>query len=262
MDLEIINHVKNARAAGVSDDEIRHNLILAGWPQDKVAAALQTDHHFIPRPPLSPSPSSPQMPPVMSPPQSIPESIDINHLHVNRDPIAITNIGTTTPSQSNDPIAVVKSYSNQGFEYFILFFSMWIVAGSLGFIVTDLIASWLNHSSGGTIGKVAFSFAAAAVIVTLPIYSVLFLRLKRAELKNPQLRYDNSRRRAIQLTLIVTFVIGVSDLISYLFVLLNGSNTGFESVSRITSFLDMLVTLVFAGGIFAYYWIDLHKREG
>ncbi len=119
----------------------------------------------------------------------------------------------------------------------------------------------------------AFSISSASLIVSLPIFALLFLRIKRAEHRNPVLSQDISRHRLVQLTLVVSFLVGLSKLITYFYGLLNhtSSDGGFNifsffgagdtsTTSGWGNFLHMVVTMAIAGGIFTYFWIDHHRR--
>ncbi|HUC20736.1 MAG TPA: hypothetical protein VMR98_04545, partial [Candidatus Polarisedimenticolaceae bacterium] len=74
------------------------------------------------------------------------------------------------------------------------------------------------------------------------------------------------------LTLLVTFLIGIFKIIGYVFSLLNGGGEGGDlfggggyndslAISPIFDVLHAVITLGIAGGIFAYYWHDIHKKE-
>jgi hypothetical protein len=107
------------------------------------------------------------------------------------------------------PIAVVRVLSPRGVEYVFLTIALFTGAASL---TGDLI-SLLN-------GKTDFSvlaFPTAALVVSLPVFAWLFLRLKKAEFRNPSLKLDPSKRRSTQFIQITTFVICFFSGIGFLY---------------------------------------------
>ena len=154
------------------------------------------------------------------------------------------------------PIAVVSNWTTRGLEYVIMFIALGVAATSLGWIMHNFVDSALGQS--GTLYEAGVSFASAALLVTLPVFLVLFLRLKRAELKDSSIRQDTSRRRMTQLTLLVTFLIGLGHIVSYIYSLLNSAAA---DVSPAGNLIHMIITVAIAGGIFFYYWRDEHRHE-
>lgn len=169
---------------------------------------------------------------------------------------------TDTGSPANDPKPVVQALSTRGLEYTIMFISLAVFALSLGWILHSLIngatgtSNWVDNS---------VSFATAALIVSLPIFAFLFLRLKKAEIANSQLHDDPSRHRAIQIMLVLTFLVGLGNIITFLYSLLNGGNATAGTIDSSTATtivgnaLHLLVTLAIAGTIFGYYWYEEHR---
>ncbi|HSX01190.1 MAG TPA: DUF5671 domain-containing protein, partial [Candidatus Saccharimonas sp.] len=125
--------------------------------------------------------------------------------------------------------------------------------------LVDTLFGFTNDLNGIT------AYASPALIVALPIFAILFLRLKKAEDAEPAIRSDPSRRHAIQLLLIVAFAWGIGRLIVYIYSLLNGNGADSYLGSNITAplgnFLHTLITVTIAGGLFAYYWIDEHREK-
>jgi hypothetical protein len=154
---------------------------------------------------------------------------------------------------SPKPTAVVQTLTTRGLEYKIMFISLVVWAIALGLLLQALVSQWLDADT--------FSVAAttpgttAAIIVALPVFGILFMRLHRAEKADQGLRADPSRRRAIQAILVVAFIVGVWSLINCLTSLFNGNTR-----SILSAVMHLLVTLVIAGSIFAYYWRDQHRN--
>lgn len=150
---------------------------------------------------------------------------------------------------------VVPYRSTAGLEYLIMFLSLWIFSLALAGVLHDAVDTL--SSSTDSFYQNTVSFAMAALVVSLPIFAYLFLRLKKQELANPDIRRDINRKNAVQLTLLVTFLIGVGRTIFYIYQLLN-SNSG-NNGSLLDNLGHTIVTVGIAGTIFVYYWKDDHK---
>jgi hypothetical protein len=169
-------------------------------------------------------------------------------------------------SASESPRPVVQNFSTRGLEYIIMFIALAVSAISLGSILHSSINALFGSGesilgSGGSV-----PFAASALVVSFPVLAYLFLRLKKAELDDDTLRHDASRKRAIQLTLVVTFLVGLGNVIYFVYSLMAGdANDSYNSFGSSASnallgnFVHLVITLTIAGGIFMYYWRDEHK---
>jgi hypothetical protein len=222
----LTDYIAAARKKGHADDQIKVDLVAAGWNAKAVASALNpSDELPVPPPP---------------------------------------------PDQdSNVPRAVVQALSTRGLEYIIMFIALAVSAFALGSVLHSTVNTLFTSydsvlSSGGTV-----PFAASALIVAFPILVYLFLRLQKAELADPALLRDPSRKRAIQLTLIVTFLIGLGYVIKFLYSLLSGPqeygytmmSTSSSANSLLGNFIHLVITLAIAGGIFYYYWREEHRND-
>lgn len=226
MNQELIDYIKNGREKKLDEEVIKSNMIVAGWDPALVEAALKADLDAPAPPPPPPS----------------------QNLQTNKN---------------NSPIAVVHNVTTRGLEYIIMFLAMGVSALALGFLLHSTANSWLGVDAYSFFDGLV-PFATSALIVALPIFIFLFLRLKKAELTDTSLRQDPSRKRAIQLTLVVTFLIGIFNLIGYITSLLNSSGGyGEQSTSEgtLNNTIHALITVSIAGAIFAYYWIDSHRKE-
>lgn len=178
-------------------------------------------------------------------------------------------VAPATAHTGGQPSSVVERSSTLGIEYAVMFLALGIGAISLG----SMFHNWLDVASGLT-DMFENPLAMAAVIIALPIFAVLFLRLRRIEQARPEVRADSSRRKWIQITLLVSFLIGLGHIIWYVYNLLNGYG-GYQEFSysgesqpslstgayQLLQFGHLAVTLLIAGSIFAYYWIDEHKQK-
>jgi hypothetical protein len=154
-------------------------------------------------------------------------------------------------------VPVVKVLSVRGVEYALMSFMLWFGAAA---IIWSLLAF-----VDGDAGYDTMSFPAAVVACALPIFGFLFLRLRRAELANPRLRYEPSKRRFSQITQYLSFFACFFSLVSFVYDIIqkmSESSTALEGTTSVNlgkSALQLLVFLAVAGGIFAYYWVDEHR---
>ncbi len=150
---------------------------------------------------------------------------------------------------SDEPVAVVQVLSVRGVEYAMQALTLWAAAATLVSLAVSLINGQRDFNS--------LSMPLSILIVTLPIFAWLFIRLRKQELINPSLRLEASRRRYSVLTQLVTFVVSVITLISLVYFIMRA--IGGEEVGSIWKYVaSSLVVLVVSGGIFLYYWLENH----
>jgi hypothetical protein len=166
-------------------------------------------------------------------------------------PQSAQQLSNNSPSADDiSPIAVVQALSVRGVEYWMM--SMTLYLGAAGFL--GILLALIN----GGISFQILSFPISLLIVCLPLFSYLFLRLKKAELANPKLKLDPSKRKLTQFTQVITFAISLFDIIGIVFaVLATVAGHGFGPLWKYL--LNSAVVLAVAGGILAYYWIDEHR---
>lgn len=148
------------------------------------------------------------------------------------------------------PQPVINVLSPRGIEY--VFQTLALLTGALGLLI--VLLSLVNGQTGFDV----LGFPVAMLLVSLPIFSWLFLRLKNAELRHPELRLDASKRRSTQFVQIVTFLtclFSTITLVALVFAKIAGSYDG--SIFKV--FLNVFMILLIAGGILAYYWRDEHN---
>jgi len=153
-------------------------------------------------------------------------------------------------SPAGDSVPVVRVLSARGIEYGMMTICLWLAVVTLGWVALNLI----NGSRGFNYLVVPTS----VLIVTVPVFGLLFLRLKKAELANPALKKDPSKRRWSQTTQFVAFIACLANLIFFIYTALehlSGNNTP----SLVKAAINLVVVLVIAGGILTYYWADEHK---
>jgi len=185
------------------------------------------------------------------PPQApIPTFQTANVSPVPPQPPADTNAFGFSAGSTMNPQAVVRVLSPRGVEY--VFMTVALFTGAIG-LATALLAL-VN-------GKTSFTvlyFPLSLLLVSVPVFSLFFLRLKQAEVDNPAAKYDPSKRRSTQFIQIISYLIcffTLIGLVAIIFDKVQGSYGG----SIVKVILDVLVILLVAGGILFYYWNDEHK---
>lgn len=240
---ELTTFIDAAHVKGLHKKDIVDILCDAGWKRDVVTKSVYNLEVDVPKP----SDADRALPPVPA-------------------PTVTAAAPALAPNPNNDPIAVVPNLSTRGFEYSIMFASLWASAISLGYILHAFInnafyvaptGDQYNYYSYSSTSD--YTFPATLLLITLPIFVFLFLRLKRAELADPGLKKDPSRKRLSHVTQFLTFITAVGYMVYFVNSLLSASSgtSGAQSVGELC--LHLLVTLVIAGGIFAYYWIEEHR---
>ncbi len=169
---------------------------------------------------------------------------------ISTPPPAITP-PSPPPAESIFPQPVVKVLSPRGVEYVFLIIALFTSAIALAILLISIINSAYRFSS--------MSYPIAGLVIGLAVFSLMFLRLKKAELNNPLLKTDASKRRSTQFTQIVAFLVSFFTLIGFVSVIINKLGNNFNG-SLFKIFLDVLVIEVIAGGILCYYWRDEHRR--
>lgn len=199
------------------------------------------------------------MPPTVHnplPTVDIEEQIEPEHSIFQANPTVADRPAPTTslvmPHGSDGPVPVVRVLSVRGVEYAMMTIALWFSATSLAWILLNIFN-----------GSANFNFLVVPVSVlisSLPIFAVLFIRLKRAELANPALRFDPSKRRLSQLTQVFAFLaclINISVFAYNIMQKINGSGT----TTIVKAIVSLLVVLAVAGGILVYYWFDEHRTK-
>jgi hypothetical protein len=152
------------------------------------------------------------------------------------------------PSGGVNPTPVVRVLSPFGVEYVFLTVALLTSA----FALTAILLLLVNGSTGFD----SLAFPTSMLVVALPVFAFLFLRLKKMELIVPDLKLDASKRRSTQFTQIVAFLACFFTLVGFVFSIF--ANIGGSDLSVGKAALNSLCILAVAGGILAYYWRDEH----
>lgn len=150
------------------------------------------------------------------------------------------------------PVPVVKVLSPRGVEYVFLIIALLTSAISLGGVLISFVNAQYSFS--------VLAFPVAGLVVAVPVFTWLFLRLKKAEFNNPQLKLDASKRRSTQFTQIITFLVSFFTLVGLVYTIFSKIGGSYTS-SMVKVFLDVLVIEVISCGILFYYWRDEHLRD-
>lgn len=94
----------------------------------------------------------------------------------------------------------------------------------------------------------------ASIIVSLPIFAFLAVKLYRLASHNPPVRKLRSRQIMIYITLIVTFLIMISNAIYAIFNFLDG-NVSMNTLGH------LFVTLTISGSIFVYFFREVYDDQ-
>lgn len=136
------------------------------------------------------------------------------------------------------------------FQHILLFISLYVMATSIALIIHDFIDRFMpgirtgynfGYSSSGLLQG-----ETAALIVSFPLFAFFFSIITKRTQANPATRNLRWRKFLIYLTLIITFIIVLANVISLVYSLLGGNVT-------LNFFLHFLDTITVSGVVFAYY---------
>ena len=130
-------------------------------------------------------------------------------------------VAQTPNNKGVNPMPVVKVLSPRGVEYVFLIICLFVAAISLASLLIAIVNSQYGFS--------VLSLPVSGLVVSVPLFSWLFLRLKKAELMDTSARLDASKRRSTQFTQIATFLVCFFTLIGLVTVILDkigGNFTG------------------------------------
>ncbi|MFA6158840.1 MAG: DUF5671 domain-containing protein [Candidatus Paceibacterota bacterium] len=150
----------------------------------------------------------------------------------------------------NKPQTTPKDF----FLYVGAIIALYVSAGSLlavlfsiiGAIFPDAVARSYDYYNGG------MRFAIASLIIIFPMYIALSWIIRRDIVANPEKRELSVRKWLVYLTLFVTGLVVVGDLVTVLNVFLGGEVT-------VRFIAKVIATLVVSGAIFGYYLYDIRR---
>lgn len=147
------------------------------------------------------------------------------------------------------------------FEHILLFISLYVLVLSLSFMLHIFVNKWFPGSlslnsqaltSLNSLDLVALRVLMASLIVSYPIFSILFLNITKRTNKHPEIRMLKSRKILIYFTLILTFIILISNVIMAIFNFLNGNTS-------LNFFLHFSITLIICTSVLSYYIYQIRE---
>lgn len=143
------------------------------------------------------------------------------------------------------------------FEHVLLFISLYTLATSAALSIHLFIDRFLPGINTSKISFVYDTFSltlmrgyTASLIVSYPLFAFLFLHITKRTQSNPDLRNLKSRKILIYLTLILTFLFMIGNIIGLVFTFLGGNVT-------FNFLLHFVTTIGVSGIIFGYYLIQV-----
>ena len=139
------------------------------------------------------------------------------------------------------------------FFYFLNFALLYTVAINLGGVLFNMIDKAFPLV-GGYYGGGSMRFNLSSLIIGSPIFLWLAMKIYRDEGKDQTMLRSGIRRWLTYITLIVTALIVIGDLIALVNNLLSG-----ETTTRFI--LKALVVLGISGTVFSYYFADVRQQR-
>jgi hypothetical protein len=209
---DLLNYIKVEQNKGTDIKTIKTALLNAGWKQELI------DEVFNPNQVTTPPPPPPN----------------------NQD-------SQTNLIPKNNPTMW------DAFEHILLFISLYVMSMAIGLTLHFFIDKWFPavQSNGydsyysGLQSTVVNGYL-AALIVSTPIFAFLFIAIQKRTIENPQIRNLRARKQLIYLTLVVTFLIMLIQVILTVYSLLNGNIS-------LNFLLHLIINLGITSIIFTYY---------
>lgn len=158
------------------------------------------------------------------------------------------------------PVPKPKPYLSawEVFVYLVMFLSLYIAAFHLGGIIFEFIDLQFPDRLQSQEANIAFysgiRWDISALVVSLPLFLYMFGLANRAIARDPTKRSSRPRKWLTYMTLFVAVVSLVADVATLVYNLLGGEFT-------IRFALKVVTVIIIAGGIFAYFLIDIRKDE-
>lgn len=147
-----------------------------------------------------------------------------------------------------------QSHLWDAFEHILLFISLLVMSTSLTMALHTFIDRWIPGMNGrdydydfiSSWNLTLLRIYISGLIVSIPFFFFLYNKITKQTGLHPELRLLKTRKSLIYTTLVITFIIVLSNLIILVFNLLNG-NVSLNFV------MHFLVTVLISGIVFAYY---------
>lgn len=149
----------------------------------------------------------------------------------------------------------VSSSLRDAFQHLLAVFSLYNAAVATGAILFSLVERWLPlPTDSGLYVAGVLRWAAATLIVTLPILGLVRRAIGREQARNPLSRVTPAYRALAYFTLLATSVVMAGDLICVLIGFMQGDTT-------LRFLIKAAIVLGIAGGIFLWFSSDLRREE-
>lgn len=196
---QVIDYINKKVSDGLTLDVITSNLLSAGWSKELVDKAI-----FIHK--------NPDVP--------VPETFNLSRQ------------GIPTSSTKHGPSVELNLWD--AFEHILMFISLFVFVIALIFMLNQFVDIFLPdplkydyrygdyYGYSGNWYNEAIKVPLAMIIVSFPFFAFMFIRIQKRTHLNPELRKMLLRKILIYLTLIVTFVTLLYNVIAIIFNFLNG----------------------------------------
>lgn len=225
--MELKEFVQKAREHGMHDDEIRSQLLAAGWAVSDVDTAVGAKKLEVPAPP---------------------SDYDAKHKET-----AVENRAEEVDDKAHKP-AKKKREKPKGLEYYVLATVLFTIAGSAVWVLDAVI-----YESKG-----AADFPLSILIVTLPIALILWFRSIRSKKSGNKSALDAAQLKFLQCMQFVAAAAVLIHVIVFVYLIVSGAYTkdagityyrgryySQESDNSIEqNAVSLLITLIFAGIVF------------
>ena len=157
------------------------------------------------------------------------------------------------------PVPRPKPYvsARDAFQYMVTFTLLYVASWSVGRIAFDVINRWFPIGTEPYWQVATASstrWAAAALIVSFPLFLWFSARIRAATRRDPVQRTSKVRQWLTYLTLFVAACVAVGDVVALLYRLLEGDPTA-------RFLLKTLVVALITGTVLAYYLWELRSDE-
>jgi len=131
------------------------------------------------------------------------------------------------------PMAVVRVFSSWGVLYYIKLASL-LAVGAISYgLLHDVFRVWFDEEPLAVVGGESYVYVHAGLIVAAVLFFALQRMTSKAEVSEPELLSDPSRKRAYQYTFWVSLVLAIAGVVWLLGSLLEMVyGVGFEEFGR------------------------------
>jgi hypothetical protein len=229
MAAELASYITDARGKNFSDEEIKDQLLEAGWSKEQITEAFAQVAGLTTPPP---------------PPSTTPAAMWTGVLYIlffiSLYVLALAISGIFHAWIDNPILKTTASgpgISNTSSYDLFAFFLQQNNYSYIGLAQTQLVQIYLS-----------------AIFISLPLFLLLGIILKKQLVKQPQIKTLRLYKILVFVTLISTFLFMIGEIITIGFAFLSGGVVGI-------ALRHLLVTLLIAGSIFVYFFVEV-KMHG